>query len=119
MDGEDHSIGVREQNDFHILAEEGYGNVRPLGLSDGAFNGYMVYFSVIISALALGVKVGVGTSGDCEDCTVGGECIILLLGFLNLWWRWRQWVGFGFDLRVCVVWHWVGDLRNCWRICYL
>jgi hypothetical protein len=79
-------------------------------LSDGAFDGYMVYFTVVISTLPLDVKVGVGTFGDYEDCTVGGEGIILLLGFLNLWRRWRRWVGFGLNLRVGVVWHWVGDL---------
>jgi hypothetical protein len=90
-----------------------------IGLSDGAFDDYMVYFSVVISALLLGVKTGVGTSSDCEDCAVGGEGIIFLLGFLDLWQRWRRWVGFGFNLRVGVVWHWVGDLRSCWRICYL
>jgi hypothetical protein len=93
--------------------------VEPLGLSDGAFYDFMVYFLVVISTLPLGVKVGVGTSGDCEDCTMGGEDIILLLGFSNLWWRWRRWVGFGFNLMVGVVWHWVGDLQSYWRICYL
>jgi hypothetical protein len=72
-------------------------------LSDGAFNRYMVYFLVVISTLSLGVKVDVETSGDCEDCTVGGEGIILLMRFLNLWWRWRQWIGFSFNLRVGVV----------------
>jgi hypothetical protein len=79
----------------------------------------MVYFSVVMSSPPLGVKVKVGTSGNCEDCTVGGEGIILLLGFLNLWWRWRWWVGFSLNLRVGVVWHSVGDLQNCWKICYL
>jgi hypothetical protein len=43
---------------------------------------------------------------------MGGEGIILLLGFSNLWWRWRRWVGFGFNLMVGVVWHWVGDLQS-------
>jgi hypothetical protein len=71
------------------LGEEGYGNVGPLGLGDGAFNGYMVYFFLVIYALSLGIKIGVGTSGDCEDCVVSGEGVILLLGFLDLWWRWR------------------------------
>jgi hypothetical protein len=72
-------------------------------LSDGAFDGYMVYFLVVISTLPLGVKVDVETSGDCEDCIVGGEGIILLMRFLNLWWRWRRWIGFSFNLRVGVV----------------
>jgi hypothetical protein len=85
--------------------------VGPLGLSDGAFDGYMVYFLVVISMLPLGVKIGVGTSGDYEYYTMGGEGIILLLGFLDLWQRWRWWAG--------IVWHWVGDLQSCWWICYL
>jgi hypothetical protein len=93
--------------------------VGPLGLRDGAFNGYMIYLPVVISVLPLGVKISVGTSGDCDDCTVGGEGIILLPELLNLWRRWRQWIVFGFNLRACVVWHWVGDLWSYWRICYL
>jgi hypothetical protein len=28
-------------------------------------------------------------------------------------------VGFGFDLGVGVIWHWVCDLQNCWKVCYL
>jgi hypothetical protein len=67
------------------LGGEDYGNVGPLGLSDGAFDGYMVYFSVVISALLLGIKIGVRTSSDCEDYAVNGEDIILLMWFLDLW----------------------------------
>jgi hypothetical protein len=85
------------------LSREGYRNVGPIGLSDEAFDGYMVYFLVVISALPLGVKVSVRIFGDCEDCTVGVEGIILWLGFLNLWWWWRWWVGFSFNLKVGVV----------------
>jgi hypothetical protein len=76
----------------------------PLGLDDGAFDDYMVYFPIIISALPFCVKVGIGTFDDCEDCAVSGEGVILLLGFLDLWRRSGWWVGFGFNLRV-VVWH--------------
>jgi hypothetical protein len=72
-------------------------------LSDGALDGYMVYFSVVISALPLSVKISVGTFGDCEDCAMSGEGVILLLGFLDLWRRWRWWAGFNFNLRVSVV----------------
>jgi hypothetical protein len=53
-------------------------HVRPFGLSNGAFDSYKVYFSVVISTMSLGVKVGVGTSGNCENCAVGGEGIWLL-----------------------------------------
>jgi hypothetical protein len=63
--------------------------------------------------LSLGIEVGISTSSDCEECVMGGESFILLLVFLDLWWRWRWWVGFGFDLRVGVVLSWVSDLRNC------
>jgi hypothetical protein len=34
---------------------------------------------------------------------VGGEGIILLLGFLDLWRRRRRWAGFSFNLSVGVV----------------
>jgi hypothetical protein len=62
----------------------------------------MTYFSVVISALSLGVKVGVGASGDCEDCAMGGDGIGLLGRLLDLW---RRWISFGLDLRVGVIWH--------------
>jgi hypothetical protein len=71
-------------------------------MSDGAFNKYMTYFSVVISVLSLGVKVGVGASGDCEDCAMGGDGIRLLGRLLDLW---RMWISFGLDLRVGVIWH--------------
>jgi hypothetical protein len=44
--------------------------VRPLGLGDEAFDSYMVYFSVIISASLLAVKIGIGAPGDCKDCAM-------------------------------------------------
>jgi hypothetical protein len=87
-------------------------HVGPIGLSNGAFDSYMIYFFVVISALSLSVKVGIGTSGDCEDCAMSGEDISLLWGLLDLWQRWRWWVGFGVDLGVGVIWHWVCDLWN-------
>jgi hypothetical protein len=62
----------------------------------------MVYFSIVTSALSLSVKIGVGTSGDCEDCTMSGEGVILLLRLLDLWWRQRWWDGFSFNLWVSV-----------------
>jgi hypothetical protein len=92
--------------------------VEPFGLGNGVFDSYMIYFSLIISALSLGVEISVGTSGDCEDCVVGWKGVVLLQG-LDLRWRWRRWVGFDFDLGVGVVLRWVGDLWNCYRVCYL
>jgi hypothetical protein len=86
----------------------------PFGLSNEAFDGYMVYFSVVIFTLSLGVKVSIGTPNDCEDCTMSGEGINLLQGFLDLRWGWMWWVGFGFDLGVGVSCCWVCDLWNCW-----
>jgi hypothetical protein len=96
---EDHSIGVRERDQIHILGGEGYGNVIPLSLSDGAFDSYMIYFSVIISVLSFDVEIGIGAPGDYKDCAVSWENFILLLHLLNLWQRWRWWVRFGFNLR--------------------
>jgi hypothetical protein len=45
--------------------------VGPFGLGDWAFDNYMVNLSIVISAPSLGIKIGVGTSGNCEDCAVG------------------------------------------------
>jgi hypothetical protein len=84
------------------LSVEGYGHVGPFGLHDGTFNSYMVYFP-IISALHFSVKVCIRTSGNCEDCAMGGEGLGLLRGLLDLWRRW-WWVGFSFDLGVGVIW---------------
>jgi hypothetical protein len=86
--------------------------VGSLGLCDGTFDRYMVYFPVVISVLPFSVKVWIGTSSNCEDCTVGGEGIGLLRGLLDLRQRW-SWVSFCFDLRVGVIWPWVCDMRNC------
>jgi hypothetical protein len=43
----------------YVLSGEGDGNVRQLSLGDGAFDSYVIYFSVVVSALLLGIKVGV------------------------------------------------------------
>jgi hypothetical protein len=69
------------------LGGEGYGNVRPLGLGNGAFDSYVIYFSVIVPALSLGVKISIGTSGNYKDCVISWEGFILLRGFLGLWQR--------------------------------
>jgi hypothetical protein len=85
--------------------------VGPFGFCNETFFGDMIDLPIIIMTLSLGVKIGIGTSGNCEDCAVCGESIGLLWGFLDLRWRWRwRWIGFGFDLRVGVVWHGVCDL---------
>jgi hypothetical protein len=82
--------------------------VGPFGLCNGIFDNDMINLSVIITMMSPGVKVGVGTSGNCKDCAMCGECVGLLRRFLDLRWRW--WIGFDFDLRGGVVWH---------GVCYL
>jgi hypothetical protein len=69
----------------------------------------MIYFPVVVSVLSLGFKVSIGGSGDCKDCAVSWKSFVLLLGFLDLWWRWGWWIGFGFDSGI-IVWCWVSDL---------
>jgi hypothetical protein len=86
--------------------------MRPLGLGNGSFDNYVIYFSIIVSVLPLGVEVGIGTSGNCKDCVMSWEGFALLLGFLNLWRRLWWWIGFVFDL-VVIVLPWVGDLWSC------
>jgi hypothetical protein len=92
--------------------------VGPPGICNWAFDSYVIYSPVIVSVLLLGFEVGIGASGDYEDCAMSWESFILLLGFLDLWWRLGWWIGFGFDLGI-VVWRWVSDLWDCWRLCYL
>jgi hypothetical protein len=65
------------------LGGEGYGNVRPLGLCDGAFDSYVIYFSVIVSALSLGVKLGIGISCDCKDLAMSWKGFIFFAGVLG------------------------------------
>jgi hypothetical protein len=77
--------------------------VRPFDLGNGTFDSNVIDLSVIVSALSLGIKIGVGASGDYEDRAMGGEGIGLLRRFLDLRWRLRRWVSFGFDLRVGIV----------------
>jgi hypothetical protein len=72
--------------------------VRPLGLGNGAFDSYVIYFSIIVSTLPLGVKVCIRTSDNCKDCVMSWEGFALLLGFLVLWRRLWWWIGFVFYL---------------------
>jgi hypothetical protein len=95
--------------------------VGPFGLGNGTFDNYMIDLPIVVSMLSLGIEIGVATSCNCEDCAVCGEGIRLWQRLLDLQWRWwwRWWVGFGLDLRFCVVWHWVCDLWHCQRVYYL
>jgi hypothetical protein len=45
---------------------------------DGAFDDHMVDPLVVISLLSLIAKVGVGASGDGENCVMGRKVVILL-----------------------------------------
>jgi hypothetical protein len=44
----------------------------------------MINLPIIVYVLSLGVKIGVGTFGDCKDCAMGGEGVRLLRRFLDL-----------------------------------
>jgi hypothetical protein len=88
--------------------------VGPFDLADRAFDSNVIDLPVIVLALSLGIKIAVRTSGDCEDCVVGGERVGLLQRFLNLRLRLIQWVSFSFDLGIGIVWRWVCDLWH-WR----
>jgi hypothetical protein len=68
----------------------------PLGLGNRAFDSYKIDLPVIVSAFSLGIKVIVGTSGNCEDCNMGGKGIRLLWSLLDLRWRFWRWVGIGY-----------------------
>jgi hypothetical protein len=59
--------------------------VGQFSLSDGAFDSYMIYFYIVISALSHCVEIGVGTFGYCEICAMGGKGFRPLQGFLDLW----------------------------------
>jgi hypothetical protein len=58
--------------------------VEQFGLGNRTFDNYMIDLSIIISLLPLGVKIGVGISGDCEDCDVGGKSVGLLRRLVSL-----------------------------------
>jgi hypothetical protein len=59
--------------------------VRPLCLSNGAFDGYVIYLSAIVSALPHGIEIDVGTSGNHKNCAMVWESFALLMRFLILW----------------------------------
>jgi hypothetical protein len=90
------------------FGQEGYGYVGPFGLGNMTFADDVIDLPMVITTLSLGVKIGIGTSGICEDCAIGAEGIGLLWRFWDSRWRWG--IGFGFGLRVGVVWRGVCDL---------
>jgi hypothetical protein len=58
--------------------------VKPFGFGNMTFNGYVIDLSVIVSPLPFIVEVGIGTSGNGKNCTVGGEIIGLLWRLTDL-----------------------------------
>jgi hypothetical protein len=44
--------------------------VGPFGLGNRTFDGNMVDLAIIVLALSLGIKIGIGAFGDCKDCAV-------------------------------------------------
>jgi hypothetical protein len=58
--------------------------VGPFGLDNEAFDNNVIDLPVIVSPLPLGVEIGVGASGDCEDCAMGGKTFGLLWRFTDL-----------------------------------
>jgi hypothetical protein len=93
--------------------------MRPFGLGNETFDNDMIDLPVVVLALSLGIEISIRTSGDCEDCVMGGEGVDLLQRLLDLGWRLRRWVGLSFDLRVGVAWHWLCDLWYRPRVCDL
>jgi hypothetical protein len=57
---------VGEGDWVYIFGGEGYGYVKPLGLGNRAFDRYLIYFSIVVSALSLGVGFGIGATNDCK-----------------------------------------------------
>jgi hypothetical protein len=52
--------------------------VRPFDLDHGTFDDHMIDLSLIVSSLSVVFKIGIGASGDGEDCAMGGEVVSLL-----------------------------------------
>jgi hypothetical protein len=45
----------------------------PLGLGNRAFDRYIIYFPMRVSALLFGVEFGIRATDDCEDRSMGWE----------------------------------------------
>jgi hypothetical protein len=53
-------------------------------LGDGAFDDNVVNLSIIVSFLPLVIKIGIGASGNCENCAMGGKVVGLLRRLVDL-----------------------------------
>jgi hypothetical protein len=45
--------------------------VRPFDFDDWAFDYHVLDLAIVVSPLPLVLKINVGTSGNCMDCTIG------------------------------------------------
>jgi hypothetical protein len=77
--------------------------VGPFGLGTRTFDSNTIDLPVVVSALSLGIKISLGTFGNCEDCVMGGQGISLLWRLLDLRWRLWRWVGFSLDLTIGII----------------
>jgi hypothetical protein len=58
--------------------------VGPFGFGDRTFDNHMIDLSVVVSPLPLVHEVGIGASGDGENCAVGGKDVALLRRIVDL-----------------------------------
>jgi hypothetical protein len=58
--------------------------VGPFSFCDRTFNDHAIDLSVVVSLLPLIVEVGVRTSHDGENCTVGRKVVSLLRSLTDL-----------------------------------
>jgi hypothetical protein len=71
---------IRRLNDRNKLG----GYVGPFGLGDWTFDSHMIDLLVIVHLLPLVVEVGIGASGDGEDCAMGVNIVGLLCRLTDL-----------------------------------
>jgi hypothetical protein len=57
--------------------------VGPSDFGDRTFDDHVVYLSVVVCPSPLIFEVGIGASGNSEDCAVGGEVFALLWWFTD------------------------------------
>jgi hypothetical protein len=58
--------------------------VRSFGFGDRTFDDYVIDLSIAVSQLHFIVEVSVGTSGDGENCTMGGKVVGLFRRLTDL-----------------------------------
>jgi hypothetical protein len=58
----------------------------------------MINVVIVISSLPLVLKINIGTSGDCTNCVIGWQIVVVLWRFLWLYRRRCRWIWLGFSL---------------------